>query len=99
MNITHLTDDRLPQGDQELLQKIPVEEIFAAVNRILSAHGLSAQLVHFSVMHARYAHCVCSEPSIICNPQVFGRALARVEHECYDQCVKLGCVSQPGMHD
>jgi hypothetical protein len=98
MNVTRLPEEEFPQPDQALLQGLPVEEIVAQVNAVLRAHGLEAQLTSFSVMHRRFANCTCAEPSAVASLQGFGRAMSRVEVECYDPCVKLGCSSQEPQH-
>jgi len=98
MNVTRLPEEHFPSQDQELFERVPVEEIIAAVNAELQAHGLEAQITSFSVMHRRFANCTCSEPSAVVNLQGFGRAMSRVEVECYDPCVKLGCTSQEPLH-
>ena len=98
MNVTRLPEEHFPAQDQELLERLPVEEIIAAVNAALQAHGLEAQITSFSVMHRRFTNCTCAEPSAVVNLQGFGRALSRVEVECYDPCVKLGCASQEPLH-
>jgi hypothetical protein len=98
MNIMRLPEEQFPPQDTELLERLPVEEIFQQVNALLRSHGLDAQLTSFSVMAQRYANCTCAEPSAVVNLQGFGRALSRVEVECYDPCVKLGCSSQEPTH-
>src|SRR5512134_1655729 len=98
MNITRLPEEQFPPQDQQLLERLPIEEIIQQVNTVLQARGLDAQLTSFSVMHRRFANCTCAEPSAIVNLQGFGRAMARVEVECYDPCVKLGCTSQEPLH-
>jgi hypothetical protein len=98
MNITRLPEEQFPPPDQELLDRLPVEEIMQHVNDILRAHGLEAQMTSFSVMHRRFANCTCAEPSAVVNLQGFGRAMSRVEVECYDPCAKLGCSSQEPTH-
>jgi hypothetical protein len=98
MHITRLPEEQFPAPDQELLERLPVEAIMQQVNDLLRAHGLEAQLTSFSVMHRRFADCTCAEPSAVVNLQGFGRAMARVEVECYDPCVKLGCSSQEPTH-
>ena len=79
-------------------ERLPVELIFDQVNAILQAHGLEAQLTSFSVMYRRFADCTCAEPSAVVGLQGFGRAMSRVEVECYDPCVKLGCSSHEQEH-
>lgn len=98
MNIMRLPEDQFPADDRGLLERLPVEEIVERVNEVLRAHGLDAQLTSFGVMHRRYANCTCAAPSIVVNLQGFGRAMSRVEVECYDPCVKLGCSSQEPTH-
>ena len=98
MNVTRLPEEQFPQPDKALLERLPVEEIIEQVNAILRAHGLEAQLTNFSVMHQRFASCTCAEPSVVACLQGFGRAMSRVEVECYDPCVKLGCSSQEPPH-
>jgi hypothetical protein len=98
MNITRLPEEQFPSPDQELLDRLPVEEIMQHVNNILRSHGLEAQITSFSVMHRRFANCTCTEPSAVVNLQGFGRAMSRVEVECYDPCAKLGCASQEPTH-
>jgi hypothetical protein len=98
MNITRLPEEQFPPQDQELQERLPVEAIVEQVNAVLRAHGLEAQLTSFSVMHRRFANCTCTEPSAVVSLQGFGRAMARVEVECYDPCVKLGCSSQEPQH-
>jgi hypothetical protein len=98
MNIIRLPEAQFPPQDPELLERLPVEAIFQQVNALLRSHGLDAQLTSFSVMAQRYANCTCAEPSAVVNLQGFGRALSRVEVECYDPCVKLGCSSQEPTH-
>jgi hypothetical protein len=98
MNIIRLPEAQFPPPDQELLDRLPVEEIAQHVNDILRAHGLDAQITSFSVMHRRFANCTCAEPSAAVTLQGFGRAMSRVEVECYDPCVKLGCSSQEPTH-
>jgi hypothetical protein len=98
MNVTRLPEAQFPAEDQELLARLPVEDIVQRVNDVLRAHGLAAQLTSFSVMHRRFATCTCPEPSAVVVLQGFGRALSRVEVECYDPCVKLGCASQEPTH-
>jgi hypothetical protein len=98
MNVMRLPEEEFPQPDQALLEGLPVEEIVAQVNAVLRAHGLEAQLTSFSVMHRRFANCTCAEPSAVVSLQGFGRAMSRVEVECYDPCVKLGCSSQEPQH-
>jgi hypothetical protein len=98
MNIIRVPEEQFPAPDQELGERLPVEGIIAQVNAVLRAHGLEAQLTGFSVMHRRFANCTCAEPSAVVSLQGFGRAMSRVEVECYDPCVKLGCSSQEPMH-
>jgi hypothetical protein len=98
MNVTRLPDEQFPSQDTNLQERLPVEHIFDQVNAILQAHGLEAQLTSFSVMHRRFADCTCAEPSAVVSLQGFGRAMSRVEVECYDPCVKLGCSSQEPQH-
>jgi hypothetical protein len=98
MNITRLPEAQFPPEDQDLLEGVPVEEIIERVNAALRARGLDAQLTSFSVMHRRFANCTCAEPSAVVSLQGFGRAMSRVEVECYDPCVKLGCSSQEPLH-
>jgi hypothetical protein len=98
MNITRLPEAQFPPEDQALLEHLPVPEIVQRINEVLHAHGLEAQLTSFSVMHRRLANCTCAEPSAVVALQGFGRALSRVEVECYDPCVKLGCASQESTH-
>jgi hypothetical protein len=98
MNITRLPEEQFPAQDQELQARVPVEAIIEQVNAVLREHGLEAQLTSFSVMHRRFADCTCAEPSAVVALQGFGRAMARVEVECYDPCVKLGCSSQEPHH-
>jgi hypothetical protein len=98
MNIMRLAEEQFPPEDKALLDSLPVAEIVQQVNEILHAHGLEAQLTSFSVMHRRLANCTCAEPSAVVALQGFGRALSRVEVECYDPCVKLGCSSQEPTH-
>jgi hypothetical protein len=98
MNIVRLPEEQFPPQDQDLLERLPVEEIIAQVNAALRAHGLDAQLTSFSVLHRRFANCTCAEPSTVVSLQGFGRAMSRVEVECYDPCVKLGCSSQEPSH-
>jgi hypothetical protein len=98
MNITRLPEEHFPRQDQDLLECLPVEDIIEQVNATLRARGLDAQLTSFSVMHRRFANCTCTESSAVVGLQGFGRAMARVEVECYDPCVKLGCSSQEPLH-
>jgi len=98
MNIIRLPEEHFPTQDQELHERVPVEAIVEQVNAVLRAHGLEAQLTGFSVMHRRFANCTCPEPSAVVTLQGFGRAMSRVEVECYDPCVKLGCSSQEPLH-
>ena len=98
MNIMRLPEEQFPPQDRDLLERIPVEEIIAQVNAALRTHGLDAQLTSFSVLHRRFANCTCAEPSMVVSLQGFGRAMSRVEVECYDPCVKLGCSSQEPQH-
>ena len=98
MNVTRLPEEQFPPQDQELLERLPVEDIIDAVNAVLRARGLEAQVTSFSVMHRRFANCTCAEPSAVVSLQGFGRAMSRVEVECYDPCVKLGCASQEPLH-
>lgn len=98
MNITRLPEEQFPAQDQELQERLPVEAIVERVNEVLRAHGLEAQITSFSVMHRRFADCTCAEPSAVVTLQGFGRAMSRVEVECYDPCVKLGCSSQEPHH-
>jgi hypothetical protein len=98
MKITRLPEEQFPPQDQELLERLPVEDIIDQVNAALRAHGLNAQLTSFSVMHRRFANCTCAEPSAVVSLQGFGRAMSRVEVEYYDPCVKLGCSSQEPLH-
>jgi hypothetical protein len=98
MNIVRLPEEQFPPQDAELLERLPVEEIFQQVNTLLRSYGFDAQLTSFSVMARRYASCTCTEPSAVVNLQGFGRALSRVEVECYDPCIKLGCSSQEPTH-
>jgi hypothetical protein len=98
MNIIRVPEEQFPEPDQELRERLPVEEVIAQVNAVLRAHGLEAQLTGFSVMHRRFANCTCAEPSAVVSLQGFGRAMSRVEVECYDPCVKLGCSSQEPTH-
>jgi hypothetical protein len=98
MNIMRLPEEEFPQPDKALLERLPVADIIAQVNEVLRAHGFEAQLTSFSVMHRRFATCTCAEPSAVVNLQGFGRAMSRVEVECYDPCVKLGCSSQEPQH-
>jgi hypothetical protein len=98
MHIVRLPEEQCPAQDQDLGERLPVEEIITQVNAVLRAHGLEAQLTSFSVMHHRFANCTCAEPSAVVSLQGFGRAMSRVEVECYDPCVKLGCSSQEPSH-
>jgi hypothetical protein len=98
MHITRLPEGQFPPQDQELLERLPVEDIIDQVNAALRARGLDAQLTGFSAMHRRFANCICAEPSAVVSLQGFGRAMSRVEVECYDPCVKLGCSSQEPLH-
>jgi hypothetical protein len=98
MNIIRLPEEQFPQQDQELQEGLPVALIVEQVNAVLRAHGLEAQLTSFSIMHRRFATCTCAEPSAVVSLQGFGRAMSRVEVECYDPCVKLGCSSQEPLH-
>jgi hypothetical protein len=98
MNIIRLPEEQFPAHDQVLLEGLPVEEIVQRVNQLLASHGLDAQLTSFGVMARRYANCTCTEPSLVAHLQGFGRAMSRVEVECYDPCVKLGCSSQESTH-
>jgi hypothetical protein len=98
MNITRLPEAHFPRQDQDLLERLPVADIIEQVNAALRARGLDAQLTSFSVMHRRFANCTCAEPSAVVSLQGFGRAMSRVEVECYDPCVKLGCSSQEPLH-
>ena len=98
MNITRLPEEQFPSQDQALLERLPVEDIIDAVNEALQARGLEAQITGFSVMHRRFGNCTCAEPSAVVSLQGFGRAMSRVEVECYDPCVKLGCSSQEPLH-
>ena len=98
MNVTRLPEEQFPPQDQELLERLPVKDIIDAVNAVLRARGLEAQVTSFSVMHRRFANCTCAEPSAVVSLQGFGRAMSRVEVECYDPCVKLGCASQEPLH-
>ena len=98
MQIVRLPEGQFPPQDQELQERLPVEAIAEQVNALLRAHGLEAQLTSFSVMHRRFANCTCAEPSVVVSLQGFGRAMSRVEVECYDPCVKLGCSSQEPQH-
>src|SRR5919202_6087731 len=98
MQIVRLPEGQFPPQDQELQERLPVEAIAEQVNAVLRAHGLEAQLTSFSVMHRRFANCTCAEPSVVVSLQGFGRAMSRVEVECYDPCVKLGCSSQEPQH-
>ena len=98
MNVTRLPEEQFPPQDQQLLEHLPVEDIIDAVNAALQARGLEAQITSFSVMHRRFANCTCVEPSAVVSLQGFGRAMSRVEVECYDPCVKLGCTSQEPLH-
>jgi hypothetical protein len=98
MNIMRLPEEQFPPEDQALLERLPVEDIMEQVNAVLRARGLDAQLTSFSVMHRRFVACTCAEPSAVVSLQGFGRAMARVEVECYDPCVKLGCSSQEPLH-
>jgi hypothetical protein len=98
MNVTRLPEAQFPPQDQELLERLPVEDILDAVNATLRARGLEAQITSFSVMHRRFANCTCAEPLAVVSLQGFGRAMSRVEVECYDPCVKLGCASQEPLH-
>ena len=98
MNVMRLSEEQFPSQDQNLQAGLPVEKIFDQVNAILQAHGLEAQLTSFSVMHRRFADCTCAEPSAVVSLQGFGCAMSRVEVECYDPCVKLGCSSQEPLH-
>src|ERR671915_1171509 len=98
MKIIRLPEEQFPAQDQELHGRLPVEAIVEQVNAVLRAHGLDAQLTSFSVMHRRFANCTCAEPSAVVNLQGFGRAMSRVEVECYDPCAKLGCSSQEPTH-
>ena len=98
MNIIRLPEEQFPVQDRELHERLPVEAIVEQVNAVLRAHGLDAQLTSFSVMHRRFASCTCAEPSAVVNLQGFGRGMSRVEVECYDPCVKLGCSSQEPLH-
>ena len=98
MNVTRLPEEQFPSQDQDLLERLPVEDIIDAVNAALRARGLEAQITSFSVMHRRFADCTCAEPSAVVSLQGFGRAMSRVEVECYDPCVKLGCASQEPLH-
>ena len=50
-----LPEEQFPAQDQDLQQRLPVEEIVEQVNALLRAHGLEAQLTSFSVMHRRFA--------------------------------------------
>jgi hypothetical protein len=98
MNVMRPPEEQFPSQDQDLHQRLPVEEIVEQVNAVLRAHGLEAQLTSFSVMHRRFADCTCAQPSAVVSLQGFGRAMSRVEVECYDPCVKLGCSSQEPLH-
>jgi hypothetical protein len=98
MHITRLPETQFPPDDQDLLARLPVEDIVDQVNAVLQAHGLDAQLTGFSIMHRRFANCTCAEPAAVVSLQGFGRAMSRVEVECYDPCVKLGCASQEPQH-
>jgi len=98
MDITRLPEEQFPPSDQDLLDRLPVEEIMQHVNDILRSHGLEAQITSFSVMHRRFANCTCATPAAVVNLQGFGRAMSRVEVECYDPCAKLGCSSQEPTH-
>ncbi len=98
MNIIRLPEEHFPPDDKALLERLPVEEIMQRVNEVLRANGLDAQLTSFGVMDRRYANCTCTEPSAVASLQGFGRAMSRVEVECYDPCVKLGCSSQEPTH-
>jgi hypothetical protein len=98
MHIMRLPEEEFPPEDKALHEQVPVEEIVRRVNELLQAHGLAAQLTSFSVMHRRFANCTCAEPSAVVALQGFGRSMARVEVECYDPCVKLGCTSQEPLH-
>jgi hypothetical protein len=98
MNVTRLPEEQFPPQEQELLERLPVEDIIEAANAALQARGLEAQITSFSVMHRRFANCTCAEPSAVVSLQGFGRAMSRVEVECYDPCVKLGCTSQEPLH-
>lgn len=98
MNMMRLPEDQFPPQDIALLEQLPVEEIAQQVNAILRSHGIDAQLTSFAVMDRRYANCSCAEPSAVVTLQGFGRAMSRVEVECYDPCVKLGCSSQEPTH-
>jgi len=98
MNIIRLPEEHFPPHDQALLEHLPVAEIVQRVNDVLRAHGLDAQLTSFGVMDRHYANCTCAEPSAVVSLQGFGRAMSRVEVECYDPCVKLGCSSQEPTH-
>ena len=98
MNVTRVPEEQFPAQDQELLERLPVEDIIDAVNAALRARGLEAQITGFSVMHRRFANCSCAEPAAVVCLQGFGRAMSRVEVECYDPCVKLGCASQEPLH-
>jgi hypothetical protein len=98
MNIIRLAEEQFPPQDMHLQEHLPVEDIVEQVNAVLRAHGLEAQLTSFSVMHRRFANCTCTEPSAVVSLQGFGRAMSRVEVECYDPCVKLGCSSQEPSH-
>jgi hypothetical protein len=98
MNIVRLPEEQFPSQDRDLLERLPVEEIFAQMQAVLRAHGLDAQLTSFSVLHRRFANCTCAEPSAVVSLQGFGRSMSRVEVECYDPCVKLGCTSQEPLH-
>jgi hypothetical protein len=98
MNVVRLPEEQFPPEDQAVLENLPVAEIVRCVNEVLHAHGIEAQITSFSVMHRRLANCTCAEPSAVVALQGFGRALSRVEVECYDPCVKLGCSSQESTH-
>jgi hypothetical protein len=98
MNVVRLPEEPFPPEDKALLEGLPVAEIVQQVNEVLRTHGLEAQLTSFSVMHRRFANCTCAEPSAVVALQGFGRAMSRVEVECYDPCVKLGCSSQEPTH-
>ena len=98
MNVTRLPEEQFPSQDQDLLERLPVEDILDAVNAALRARGLEAQITSFSVMHRLFANCTCAEPLAVVSLHGLGRAMSRVEVECYDPCVKLGCASQEPLH-
>jgi len=68
MNVMRLPDEQFPAQDQDVQQRLPVEEIVEQVNAVLRTHG-RAQLTSFSVMHRRFANCTCAEPSAVVSLQ------------------------------